>query len=380
MLFAFAACAAEQEPPAKKDLPQKFKFVGGTFSSTSDPPTDKSVVVKYDDGAVLTTVWSARSRPGVNHESVNAFESLYSNPPNCPELQYEDRFYGVAPIDGRQWMDTETWLLADFNASADPLKYQACRDGHIYSAPDSKTLMDVVDKVESDPASAKSAPEVTKYLLADDALVLRLPVCNWRHRIGLDAVYPLPTSVAKIRIVPASHARLKYLEALGDKKGGVDVYLDEDHRRIDHFVFNSPKGSFSLRPVYSETDCPLLDRCEHMALGFEKQQDLFDLRSLDDEPLFQSRLFEVRNTLDGTKRYDGCAGGRLYVGKNRQIIENEIKIALENPASPPPAGAPVLGTPAISESGDTVIPDAFCDWTARTRLMQAAMKNQDPSH
>ncbi len=374
-VFALAGCAATQPPSAENNPRPEFKFAGGTFSSVSDPPTDTSVEVKYDDGAILKTVQSARFGSGVHNGSVNAFEALCKNPPNCPEVQYQDRFYGVGPIDGRNWMDTELWLLGDFNASSDGLKYQACRNGHIYSAGDLKTLMDVIDKVESNPAGAKSDPEVAKQLVTDDALVLRLPVCNWRHRIGLEAVYPPPANAAKVRIVPASHTRFAYVEAKGDN-GGVDIYIDTDHRRIDRFVFTSSKGSFSLRPVYSETDCPLLDRCEHMTLELGKHQDLLDIRSLDDEPLSQSRLFEVRNTRDGTKQYDGCAGGRLYAGKNRQTVESEIKIALENPAPPRPQGAPMLGAPAISESGDTVIPDGFCDWTVRTRQMQAAMKNQ----
>ena len=74
-----------------------------------------------------------------------------------------------------------------------------------------------------------------------------------------------------------------------------------------------------------------------------------------------------------SKSYDGCAGGRLYSGKNRDEVEREVKEALENPAPPPVKGAPVLGTPETSESGDTVIPDAFCDWTYRRKQAQALM-------
>ena len=333
-------------------------------------------MVNYNDGAVLMVRTTPDLQSSIAHENLRVALSLCRQNPafDCPHIKYRDRYYGLVPRDGRDWPDSETWTLIDFNASTDAVKYQACRDGRLYSAYDSKTLMDLMDKVEGDPAAAKSDPEVKKYLLSDDALVLRLPVCNWRHRIGLDAAFPAPPNPAHLRIVPASHSHLKYVEAKDDKGGGVDVYLDEDQRRLDRIVFKSPKASFSYRPVYNESDCPTLDRCEHAVTGPTKQPDRFDLRSLDDEPLSQSRIFEVNDTVNRIKYYDGCAGGRLYTGKNRAEVESEVKVALENPAPPPLKGAPRLGAPETSESGDIVIPDAFCDWTYRREQAQALMK------
>jgi hypothetical protein len=233
----------------------------------------------------------------------------------------------------------------------------------------------VIDKVDHDPVAAKSDPEVAKYLLTDDALVRRLPVCKWRHRIGLEAAYPAPANPEHVRIVPASHSRQRYVEAKG-KEGAVDVYVDEDHKRLERIVFTSPKSSFSYRPVYNESDCPTFERCEHVAAGPGRHPDRFDLRSLDGEPLSQSRIFAVDDTVSGIRYYDGCAGGRLYSGKNRQTVENEVKIALENPAPPPVKGAPPLGAPETSESGDIVIPDTFCDWTSRRQQAQELMKKK----
>ena len=345
--------------------------------SHGNPDVTHWAEVTYSDGDSFSIFFN---RPfGYGQSTWEAFDAVCKNDVSCPFVLDRGVLSGIAPLDGRDWMDSEIWMLIAFDAYdyKNAIKYQACRDGYIYSAPDSKTLMDIVDKVESDPAGAKSDPEVAKHLLTDDALILRLPVCDWRHRIGLAAAYPAPPNASKVRIVPASHSRLRYVQVKGDK-GGVDIYLDEDRRQIDRFVFTSPKGSFSLRPVYTGTDCPTLDRCEHFVMGFGKQQDLLDIHSLDDEPLSQSRIFEVRNTVAGTIQYNGCAGGRLYAGKNRQTVESEVKIALENPAPPRPQGAPLLGAPAMAESGDTVIPDGFCDWSARTRQMQALMKNPPP--
>ena len=175
--------------------------------------------------------------------------------------------------------------------------------------------------------------------------------------------------------MPASHSHLKYVEAKGDK-GGVDIYVDEDHRRIDHMAFISPKGSFSYRPVYEGNDCPTFERCEHAAAGPEKQPSRFDIRSLDGEPLSQSRIFEVNDSVSGIKYYNGCAGGRLYSGKNRQTVESELKVALESPEPPPAKGAPMLGAPETSESGDVVIPDTFCDWSFRRQQAEMAKKSQ----
>jgi len=342
----------------------------------SGPETDKSgmVEVEYTDGAILWIWATPELENETSRENLQTLKFVNRNTVWAPNIKYRDRFYGIGPLDGRDWMDAELWILVDFNAKQDAIKYQACRDGRYYSAPDLKTLMDTVDRIERDPAGAKSDPEVGKHLVTDDALIRRLPVCNWRHRIGIEAAYPPPPNPAHLRIVPASHSHLKYVEAKDDKGGGVDVYVDEGKRRLDRFVFKSPKASFSYRPVYNESDCPTLDRCEHALSGPLKQPDRFDLRSLDDEPVSQSRIFEVDDTVNRTKYYDGCAGGRLYSGKNRDEVEREVKDALESPAPPPVKGAPMLGAPETSESGDIVIPDAFCDWTYRRQQAQALIK------
>jgi hypothetical protein len=389
VLVALAGCASEQPSQALVDkngirhIPARwpdsardeFKFSDGTLIMHGNPQAPSRVEVDYNDGTVLTIWASAEFEYGIDHDSLRAFELACKNAQNCPQIKYQERHYGIGPMDGRNWMDSELWMLADFNAAKDAIKYQACRDDHFYSAPDSKTLMDVVDKVESDPAAAKSDPEVEKLLATDDAPIRRLPICNWRHRVGLEVAYPPPSNEGKVRVVPASHSRREYVEAKADKGVVLDVYLDKDQRRLDRIVFKSPKASFSYRPVYNESDCPTtLDRCKHAVTGPTKQPDRFDLRSLDDEPLSQSRIFEVNDTVNRIKYFDGCAGGRLYTGKNRDEVESEVKIALENPAPPPLKGAPMLGAPETSESGDIVIPDAFCDWTYRREQAQALMK------
>jgi hypothetical protein len=387
LLVVFIGCATQQAVPDKNGITHvpgrfigashdEFKFTDGTVITNGNPDVTHWAEVKYSDGAEISIHFQRDF--GYGQDTWAAFDKACAGAARCPLINYEDRLYAVAPLDERDWMDSETWMLIAFDEYdfKNAIKYQACRDNHYYSAADSKTLMDVVDKVETNPTGAKSDPEVTKHLVTDDALLRRLPVCDWRRRIGIEAVYPPPPNEGKAKIVPASHTRPGYAEAKGDKGIIVDVYFSEDRRRLDRVVFKSPKASFSYRPVYNESDCPTLDRCEHAVTGPLKQPDRFDLHSLDDEPLSQSRIFEVDDTVGGIKSYHGCAGGRLYTGKNRDQVEREVKEALENPAPPPVKGAPVLGAPETSESGDTVIPDAFCDWTYRRKQAQALMKSQ----
>ena len=266
----------------------------------SGPETDKSgmVEVNYGDGATLW-IWDPPELENeTSRQNLQTLKFVNRKTVWAPNIKYRDRYYGIGPLDGRDWMDSEIWILVDFNATTDAIKYQACRDGRYYSASDSKTLMDVIDKIEHDPVGAKSDSDVAKHLVTDDALLRRLPVCNWRHRIGIEAAYPPPPNEGKVRIVPAGHSHSEYVEAKADKGVVVEVYLDEDRRRMDKIVFKSPKASFSYRPVYNESDCPTLDRCEHALTGPVKQPDRFDLRSLDDEPLSQSRIFEVNDTVN----------------------------------------------------------------------------------
>jgi hypothetical protein len=393
VLVVLTGCTPEQ--PSQADLAKRgFYEVPGRFMAAShdelklshatlltfnhpDLETSKGgrAEVKYDDGADLLLWAPPELENETGRQNLQTLKFVNRNTVWTPIVKYQDPYYGVGPLDGRDWMDSEIWILVDINATKNAIKYQACREDRFYSAPDSKTLMDVVDRVERDPAAAKSDPEVKKYLLTDDALVRRLPVCNWRHRIGLEGAYPPPPNPA-VRVMPASHTRLGYAEAKGDKGAVVDVYIDEDKQRLDRVLFKSPKGSFSWRPVYADSDCPTIDRCEHVTAGPGKQPDRFEVRSLDDEPLSQSRIFAVDDTVSGIRYYDGCAGGRLYSGKNRQTVEGEIKVALENPAPPPVKGAPPLGAPETSESGDIVIPDTFCDWTSRRQQAQELMKKK----
>jgi hypothetical protein len=396
-LVAIAGCAADQVSPTVSEktglhkVPGKFltqphnefKFSDGALIAYGNPETDAagSVSVNYNDGATLSIFTTPELKNSAARENLKAVQSSCQaqTVSACPYLKYGNDYFGVAPLDGRDWMDSEIWMLVNFNAQTDAIKYQACRDGRYYSAADSKTLMDVVDKIETDPKGARSDPVVEKHLVTDDALPRRLPVCNWRHRIGIEAAYPPPPNEGKVRIVPASHSHGEYVEAKADKGVLVNVFLDEDHRRIDKIIFKSPTTSFSFRPIYNESDCPTLERCEHVVTGPGKQPERFDLRSLDDEPLSQSRIFAVNDTLTDIKYYDGCAGGRLYSGKNRDEVEREVKDALENPAPPPVKGTPILGTPETSESGDVVIPDALCDWTYRRQQAQALMKKSQPA-
>jgi hypothetical protein len=383
-LVILTGCGAKQTAPDKNGvvhvdgfLPDRahdeFKFSDGVVLTHGDPDVGHWARVKYNDGDEVSVYFSLGEGAGLS--TGEAFDAVCKNYSNCPYAVYQRRNYGVAPLDGQDWMDTDLWLLVGFDIYKEFIKYQACRDNRFYSAADLKTLMDVMDKVDKDPVASKSDPEVQDHLLTDDALERRLPVCNWRHRISLDSAYPTPANLEKVRILPASHSRTTYVEIKTDR-GSVDVYVDEGKKRLDKFVFVSPKGSSTLRPVYEGNDCATFDRCEHFVFGPEKKPGRFDIRSLDGEPLSNSRIFEVDDTISGAKNYDGCAGGRLYSGKNRHEIENEVKEAIANPAPPPVQGAPMMGAPETSESGDVVIPDTFCDWAFRREQAEAIKKSQ----
>ncbi len=384
VLVVFAGCGTVESPktaaPAGvhrvaggfNSAPQEeFEFADGRIIGHQNLKNPQAIDVKYNDGGteVIGTVPTVQDQ--VRRANYAALAPFCRTAP-CLTVNYDDHFYAFSTLDGQALIDTELWVFVDLDAKQDALKFQGCEQGSIYSSSDLKSLMDVMGNPRQS-ETASSEKDVTRSLLVDDKLWRRFPVCDWRHRVGLDAAYPQPPDEGKVRIVPASHSHGEYVEVKADKGVFVDVYLDEDPHRLNKVVFKSPKASFSYRPVYNESDCPTLDRCEHAVTGPLKQPDRFDLHSLDDEPLAQSRIFEVDDTVGGIKSYDGCAGGRLYSGKNRDEVEREVKEALENPAPPPVKGAPVLGTPETSESGDTVIPDAFCDWTYRRKQAQALM-------
>jgi hypothetical protein len=391
-----AGCAADQTRPAVVDkngvrhisgrwnaAPQdEFKSSQGTVVFVGNPNQWRTASIKYEDGTVASLYFGTLM---ATPEAQREFQEACGNVSRCPQVGYQDHSYAIAPLDGRDWPDSELWMLIkirtykdtiDSGVYNDTIQYQACRNGEYYGAPDLKALMDTMDKVDAHPAAVHGDPDVAKYLIVDAALIRRLPVCTWRHRVGFDAVYPAPLGAMNVRVVPASHSRMEYVEVKGDKGNGIAVYVDQSNQRLDRFVFKSPQSSSTLRPVYNETDCPTFNRCEHFVVGPDQKPNRFDIRSLDDEPLIQSRVFEVNDTFTHINYYDGCAGGRLYTGKNRDQVEREVKEALENPAPPPVKGAPVLGAPETTESGDTVIPDAFCDWTYRRKQAQALMKSQ----
>ena len=355
------------------------KFKEGTLRSDGNPQDLKSKIeVTYADGSSLgiERLSTFDMNYGINHDSYSAFRNGCQNWTNCPVVDYKDRHFGIGALDRLDWMDSNIWALFDLDASKDVETFQTCRDDHFYGSSDAKTLMDVVDKLDKDGEHASSEPAVKKYELAGDSLVRRLPVCHWRQRMELDKAYPPPADLGKARVVPASHNHLAYL-ALSDGKGnGVNFYVNAGTKQVDKVVFLSPQGSATLRPLYESSDCSTYDRCEHFELGPEKKPDRFEIRTLDGEPLAQSRLFEVDDTVAGLKVYDGCAGGRLYTGKNRKEIEREIQEAIANPAPPPKKGAPVFGAPETSESGDTVIPDTFCDWAFRRQQARSIQKSQ----
>lgn len=388
-LIAFASCTTRSAPnengvvhvtsPIPDKSHDESKFPEGVVVTHGDPDVSHWARVRYNNGDEVDILFGLGEGRGLS--TGDAFEAACKNYANCPYAKYQLRYYGIVPMDGQDWMDTNLWMLVGFDSytDSDKIKYQACRGGKFYSASDLETLMDVLDKLDDDATAASSDPEVKKHLLSEDSLERHMPVCHWRHRVALDVAYPVKPGSAHVRIVPASHTHAKYVEIRDDKGNGVEVYVDEGEKRIEKFVFVSAKASATLRPIYEGNDCPTLERCEHFAYGPAQKPDRFDMRSVDGEPLFNSRVFEVNDTLDGIKVYDGCAGGRLYSGKNRDQVEREVQEAIANPAPPTKKESPVFGAPETSESGDTVIPDSFCDWAFRRHQIEA-MKNAQAGH
>ncbi len=390
VLLALTGCAARQVPPSAS-VPNglhhveasfrfpafdEFKYADGIIVGYRDLKSPSSMDIKYNDGDRQVIGTQPIGQDEVQRTNYAAL-APFCRTAACVTVNYNDHFYAFSPLDSQALMDTELWVFTDLDAKEHALKFQGCYQGKIYSSSNLQTLMDVLESVEQ--PGGVSSDSGAKYLVSEDKLTRRFPICDWRHRVGLDAIYPQPPNEAKVRFVPASHSHGAYVETKADHGVFVDVYLDDDHRQLNKIVFKSAKGSLMFRPLYDSNDCPILDRCEHFALGPEKQPDRFDLHSLDDEPLSQSRIFAVNDTIGHVTYYDGCAGGRLYSGKNRDEVEREVKDALANPAPPPVKGAPVFGAPETSESGDVVIPDAFCDGTYRRQQAQALMKKSPPA-
>src|SRR5689334_12107086 len=108
----------------------------------------------------------------------------------------------------------------------------------------------------------------------------RLPVCNWRHRVGLDKVLPAPDYVAYTRVVPAYDQHLGHVDVTAPS-GSVHVYYDTAHRlkKIETIAKNH---SIVLQTPAADADCDRLDKCSHAEINIDHTSAMVD--SLDERP------------------------------------------------------------------------------------------------
>ena len=200
-------------------------FKGGTLSAWPDLNKPYSVSVKMDDSK---TEFGA-----------NSFD------PGCPKLEtctsihshwlgaYDEQ---IVSGDGRPWPDTEMWaVVRDVNAPVGPkvlgmtrsrkkVAFEGCTNGKIYSSANLPALMSVLEGETNAPTTRppQSLEGDKNVYFVDSAEDDPRPVCNWRHRVGLDAVLPAPKTTAA-RFYPASEKTPAHFEYVA-KSATIDLF------------------------------------------------------------------------------------------------------------------------------------------------------------
>lgn len=278
--------------------------------------------------------------------------------------------YEIASLDGRPVFDSELWTTRRpvvnhvgpkfLDASRTTLEnvYQGCKEDKVYTSSSLAPLMRVLNGEAADSTSAGKASTVITSSLSDE----RLPVCNWRHRVGLDALLPAPDYIAHSKVVPAYDQHLGHIDVT-TPDGSIHIYFDTA-RRLKKIETEARNHSIAVKTPEGDADCDRLDKCSRAEMTIDHKTVM--LHSLDERPMSQSRLYESSDQ-SGVKAYYACQGGKLYVTKTLSSAESELKIAEQNPASASDRkGPPVDFKGAMTtESGVVVIPDRFCNWDYR---------------
>jgi hypothetical protein len=214
------------------------------------------------------------------------------------------------------------------------------------------------------PPGGDSKSERDVYVVGDVDST-RMPVCNWRHRIGLDKVIPAPKSTM-VKLVPASEQTPQHIEITTEKSVTIDWFANDSP--LDQMKFKLPSGhSLTIKPRYGTSNCPDLPNCEEAAVIVDGTT-LIE-QSLDAQPLNKSRLWKIFNPLGGPTTYEACAGGTYFSGRNRSQVEAALA-TIDKKSSP--QQDMVLDQTAGAFAPADVLARAtpICDWTERAKLYQ----------
>ena len=102
--------------------------------------------------------------------------------------------------------------------------FEGCTDGKIYSSANLPALMSVLEGETNAPTTRppQSLEGDKNVYFVDSAEDDPRPVCNWRHRVGLDAVLPAPKTTAA-RFYPASEKTPAHFEIVA-KSATIDLF------------------------------------------------------------------------------------------------------------------------------------------------------------
>ena len=288
----------------------------------------------------------------------------------------------IVSRDGRAWADSELWVISKeeplpvgpeilgLSRPSRVLTFQGCKEGKIYSSRYLPALMSVLEgektanKGSPPPPGGDSKSERDVYVVGDVDST-RMPVCNWRHRIGLDKVIPAPKSTM-VKLVPASEQTPQHIEITTEKSVTIDWFANDSP--LDQMKFKLPSGhSLTIKPRYGTSNCPDLPNCEEAAVIVDGTT-LIE-QSLDAQPLNKSRLWKIFNPLGGPTTYEACAGGTYFSGRNRSQVEAALA-TIDKKSSP--QQDMVLDQTAGAFAPADVLARAtpICDWTERAKLYQ----------
>jgi hypothetical protein len=381
-----ASCSTEQ-PPQQASPPkglrtiegtflgggpfEEFDIKGGTIRANADFRKPYALVVHYNDG----TVTDLRSVVNVNR---------------CPDLNtcigvhyWTTGDELIVSRDNRPWADTELWAIRKvaphpvgpaylgMSRSSPVLSFEGCKGGKIYSSGSMPSLMSVLEGENSanagppPPSRVYDAKNEREVHLVGDVDSTRMPVCNWRHRTGLDKLIPAPKST-RAKLVPASEKTPQHIEIAGDKSVIVDWFANDTP--LDQMTVKLPSGhSFSIKPRYGSPNCPDFAGCREVALTRDSTTVI--QTALDGQPMNKTRLWKLSNPLGGPVTYAACAGGTYFSGRNRAQVEAALAGA-EKTSSPQQDMVLDPGSGAFLPANVAAIATPMCDWTARDKAYQ----------
>jgi hypothetical protein len=389
-VMLLASCSTEQRTqqasPAPKGLRviegrafssgphEEFDFKGGTITAYDDFHKPRGLEVHYNDGTVSNLRSVSLGLPVKGCPELNTCTAVHYGP-TWDEL--------IVSRDGRPWADSELWAVSKdephpvgpaflgMSRSSPVPTFQGCKDGKIYSGRSLPSLMSVLEDEKSanpgtpPPPGADDSKTDHDVYIVGDVDGTRMPVCNWRHRIGLDQLIPAPKwTMAKL--VPASEKTPQHLEMTTDKAVTIDWFANDTP--LDRMTIKLPSGhSISIKPRYGSPNCPDFASCREVALTRDGTTVI--QLSLDGQLMNKTRLWKLSNPLGGPATYAACAGGTYFSGRNRAQVEAALAGA-DKKSLPQQDMVLDEGSGAFVPANVAAVATPMCDWTQRDKAYQ----------